>query len=145
MGVKDVAEVDSDDFEEELLEFDDDEDVNNEEASFFSDDVDSSSDEDSIESEEEIKSNSSESSCSESEKEAPTAKLALIAKAPQVLEPALQIQTIPGVNEVKTSSFRLCGDNIDKTIRRRFLRSDISNTSLHYFHSYAVLNRVDFS
>lgn len=34
---------------------------------------------------------------------------------------------------------------IDKTIRRRCLRSDRQNLSLHYFHSYAILSRIDFS
>lgn len=69
----------------------------------------------------------------------------IIAEAPRVLESCLHIERVPGVCQVKTNSFRICGDNIDKTIRRRFLRSDRSNTSLHYFHSYAVLNRIDFS
>jgi len=69
----------------------------------------------------------------------------LVAGCPQVLEPCILIQKIPGRTEVKSHGFRLCGDNLDKTIRRRFMRSDKCNISLHYFHSYAVLNRVDFS
>ena len=42
--------------------------------------------------------------------------------------------------------YTLCGDNIDKIIRRRYLRtdSDASATSLHYFHFYAVKDRIDF-
>lgn len=43
------------------------------------------------------------------------------------------------------STFKLCGDNIDKTVKRRYLRSDKGNLSLHYFHSYAVLDRIDVS
>ncbi len=46
---------------------------------------------------------------------------------------------------VVPKSFRICGDNIDKTARPRFLRSDRKNESLHYFHSYAVQNRVNVS
>ena len=42
--------------------------------------------------------------------------------------------------------YRLCGDNIDKTVKPRYMRSDTHKTeSIHYFHSYAVANRVDFS
>ena len=40
--------------------------------------------------------------------------------------------------------YRLCGDNIDKTVRQRYLRSDsYHSSSLHYFHSYAVKDRVN--
>ena len=53
------------------------------------------------------------------------------------------IEKLPG--GCQTQSFSVCGDNIDKTIHRRFLWSDGGNTSLHYFHSYAILNHVDFS
>ena len=42
--------------------------------------------------------------------------------------------------------YRLCGDNIDKTVKPRYMRSDTHKTeSIHYFHSYAAANRVDFS
>ena len=43
--------------------------------------------------------------------------------------------------------YHLCGDNIDKNVKRRYYRSDTSaNTnSLHYFHYYAVKDRIDFS
>lgn len=41
---------------------------------------------------------------------------------------------------------KLCGDNIDKTVRQRYMRSDRHGTSsLHYFHSYAIADRIDFS
>ena len=42
--------------------------------------------------------------------------------------------------------YTLCGDNIDKIIRRRYLRTDsnATATSLHYFHFYAVKDRIDF-
>lgn len=47
--------------------------------------------------------------------------------------------------EEPMSTFKLCGDNIDKTVKRRYMRSDRGNISLHYFHIYATLDRVDVS
>ena len=41
--------------------------------------------------------------------------------------------------------FKLVGDNLDKNIKPRYMRSDRQTTSLHYFHVYAVLDRVDVS
>ena len=42
--------------------------------------------------------------------------------------------------------YRLCGDNIDKTVKQRYMRSDTTKSgSIHYFHSYAVASRIDFS
>ena len=42
------------------------------------------------------------------------------------------------------SSCRLCGDNVDKSIKHRYMRSDTSGnvSDIHYFHSYAVKNRI---
>ena len=37
-------------------------------------------------------------------------------------------------------TFKLCGDNLDTTVKVRYMRSDKGNRSLHYFHSYAVLD-----
>ena len=45
----------------------------------------------------------------------------------------------------KSLGFRLCGDNLDKTIQRRHARLDRVNKELHCFNSYAVRNRVDIS
>ena len=40
----------------------------------------------------------------------------------------------------------LCGDNIDKTVKKQYMRTDTYRTgSIHYFHSYAVADRIDFS
>ena len=39
----------------------------------------------------------------------------------------------------------LCGDNIDKNVKRRYQRFDQRTISLHYFHMYAAKNRVDLS
>ena len=43
------------------------------------------------------------------------------------------------------SGFKLVGDNIDKNFRRRFQRVEYQTRSFHYFHSYAVLDRVNYS
>ena len=37
------------------------------------------------------------------------------------------------------------GDNIDKNLRRSYQRCDRQTVSLHYFHSCAVGDRIDFS
>lgn len=42
-------------------------------------------------------------------------------------------------------TYRLVGDNIDKQVRPRDMRSDYQTRSLHYFHTYAVRDRVDLT
>lgn len=68
----------------------------------------------------------------------------MVAAPPVVLHPCHYITMEPGPRR-ECFGFRICGDNIDKTIRTRYMRSDRKNSSLHYFHSYAVLNRIDAS
>ena len=53
----------------------------------------------------------------------------------------------PTVPEILSAwcGFTLVGDNIDKTVRRRHQLMDRTTQSLHYFNSYAVRDRVDFS
>ena len=41
--------------------------------------------------------------------------------------------------------FKLVGDIIDKNVKPRYMRSDNQTKSLHYFHVYAVADRVDTS
>jgi L1 cell adhesion molecule like protein len=41
--------------------------------------------------------------------------------------------------------FKLVGDNIDKNIRPSFERINLHTQSLHYYHCFAVLDRVDLS
>ena len=41
--------------------------------------------------------------------------------------------------------FKIVGDNIDKMIKPRYMRSDRQNQSLHYFHMYAVRDRTNLS
>ena len=43
------------------------------------------------------------------------------------------------------TGFKLVGDNVDKNVRQSFQRIDRMTRSLHYFHSYAVLDRIDLS
>ena len=45
----------------------------------------------------------------------------------------------------QTCYFKLVGDNLDKNTKPRYMRSDRQTTSLHYFHAYAVLDRVNVS
>jgi hypothetical protein len=42
-------------------------------------------------------------------------------------------------------SYKPVGDNIDKKVRPRDMRSDHQTRSLHYFHIYGVRDRVDLS
>ena len=39
--------------------------------------------------------------------------------------------------------FKIVGDNLDKNFRRTFQRIDYQTVSHHYFHMYAVMDRVD--
>jgi len=41
--------------------------------------------------------------------------------------------------------FVIVGDNIDKNRSPLYQRQDCSTFFLHYFHSYAALNRIDIS
>ena len=70
----------------------------------------------------------------------------LLAQAPYVLQPSDVITSVPGIHlQMRHCGFRICGDNIDKMIRKRFVRSDQGNVSAHYFHLYAVENSINFS
>lgn len=48
-------------------------------------------------------------------------------------------------NNQKLCGFTIVGDNIDKNFRPSYQRQDRQTKSVHYFHSYAVKNRVDVS
>ncbi len=41
--------------------------------------------------------------------------------------------------------FRIVGDNIDKNVKPRDMQVDHQTQSLHYFNSFAVRDRIDFS
>lgn len=53
--------------------------------------------------------------------------------------------SLPTAIPSSLATFKIVGDNIDKTIRPREETSQHHNTSLHYFHSYAVRDRIDVS
>ena len=42
-------------------------------------------------------------------------------------------------------TYKLIGDNIDKTVKPRDMRIGSQTQSLHYFHTYAHKNRIDVS
>lgn len=42
-------------------------------------------------------------------------------------------------------TFKIVGDNIDKHVKPRDMRLDHQSQSLHYFHAYAVRDRIDLS
>lgn len=42
-------------------------------------------------------------------------------------------------------AFKIIGDNVDKSVRARHQTLMTTDQSLHYFHSVAVMDRVDFS
>jgi len=46
---------------------------------------------------------------------------------------------------MKHKGYRLVGDNIVKNIQRRHLWPDRRNQPVHYFHAYAIENRIDVS
>lgn len=51
----------------------------------------------------------------------------------------------PPPSPMYMTTYKLVGDNIDKDVRPRDMRSDYQTRSMHYFHSYAVKDRVDLS
>ena len=48
-------------------------------------------------------------------------------------------------NAESWKGFKVVGDNLDKNIKPSFKRFANKTNSLHYFHHYALLDRVDFS
>ena len=80
----------------------------------------------------------SDSENSGSDDETPTL---LTAVPPKVLEPYHHIEKIQRFTTTAIpKGYRICGDNIDKTVQPRFARSGKKNLSLHYFHFFAVQN-----
>ena len=49
------------------------------------------------------------------------------------------------VSESEWTGFKIGGDNIDKTVKPRHVRVDRQTSSFHYFHSYAVKDRVNLA
>ena len=52
----------------------------------------------------------------------------------------------PGYRLAAILGYTLVGDNVDKGVKTRYMRQEqYGDQSLHYFHSMAVQNRIDFS
>ena len=58
---------------------------------------------------------------------------------------SLQEETIHLHEHPTLTMYKIVGDNIDKNVQTREMRHDHQTRSLHYFHSYAVADRVDLS
>ena len=43
------------------------------------------------------------------------------------------------------TTYKLVGDNLDKNVHPRDMRSDHQTQSFHFFHTYAVRDRIDLS
>lgn len=59
--------------------------------------------------------------------------------------PRLEVSWTTSVDTAKWFGFKIVGDNIDKTVRPRHETMASHNQSLHYFHCYAVHDRVNLS
>ena len=62
------------------------------------------------------------------------------ANAGQISTDSGTTSTLPHARGVK-----IVGDNIDKTVKTRYMRVDQQGRSLHYFHAYATRDRFDLS
>lgn len=51
----------------------------------------------------------------------------------------------PSVRKESARGVKLVGDNVDKTVKTRYMRADQQGHSLHYFHAYATRDRFDLS
>ena len=49
------------------------------------------------------------------------------------------------IDQIKPCGYCDVGYNVDKNIRPSYQRQDHTTNSLHYFHAYAVKNRIDIS
>ena len=48
-------------------------------------------------------------------------------------------------NSPEWNGFKLVGDNVDKNVEPRFMRMEYQTQSLHYFHMYAIKDRINLS
>ena len=56
-----------------------------------------------------------------------------------------EVTTLEARSTVPWCGFKLVGDNLDKTIRRRHQLVNRTTVSLHYFNSFAIRDRIDLS
>ena len=64
---------------------------------------------------------------------------------PSSLQEQLESQLQHTIASATLPTFKIVGDNIDKTVKPRFMRSDCQSKDLHFFHHFAVQDRVDMS
>ena len=57
----------------------------------------------------------------------------------------MEMEESSTLNSQPAHRYILTGDNIDKTISPRFMTVEHQTKSLHYFHAYASLNRIDLT
>ena len=69
----------------------------------------------------------------------------VISNAPEIPVEASRREDIFVGSSRVWNGFKLVGDNIDKNYRQSFHRVDKKTTSIHYFHYYALLDRIDLS
>ena len=67
-----------------------------------------------------------------------------------ILGPHLQIQPMitPPTSTTRkvVNTLKLVGDNVDSMFKQRYMRSDKHKAGgIHYFHTYAACDRIDFS
>ena len=62
---------------------------------------------------------------------------------PEVDPPASQDET--DTSSAEWYGMKFVADNIDKTVKSRYMRVDRRNTSMHYVHMYAVRDRVNLT
>ena len=62
---------------------------------------------------------------------------------------SIENSSVCNIDESKETAewngFKLVGDNIDKNFKPRYMTSDRQTKSLHFFHSYAVKDRINLS
>ena len=50
-----------------------------------------------------------------------------------------------GIKSAKVDTYKMVGDNLDKNVQPHDMRVDIQVRSYHFFHTYAVKDRIDLS
>ena len=71
-------------------------------------------------------------------------------ESPTPIDASTQLAVFPTLDppgDTPKVMYRLCGDNIGKSVwQHHNMRSDLPKPeSIHYFHCYAVANRINFS
>ena len=57
----------------------------------------------------------------------------------------MKVQDTPNAESQPMHRYVITGDNIDKSVSPRYMTVDHQTKSLHYFHAYASLNRIDLT